>query len=624
MISDGEWTPQGIDTLEAAAWDALKAGHASVAAGPGSGKSEFLAQKAGFLFETARCPHPQQILAISFKRSAASNLRERVKNRLPDFHTRFTSMTFDAFTKMIVDRFASLLPAEWAMGGTYRIGYSSRKEIDGFLDDVAASAPTHLQEGIYGLSANDFISKHVGSTPLGEAPDTAETYAVHAWWTHQYVGRTLPTLDFIMLNRLADLIIRTSPQLRAALAVTYPYVFVDEFQDTTFAQYSFLHAVFAGTDTRVTVVGDRNQRIMGWAGALDDAFEQFESDFGAESFALTSNYRSSPELVDLQHRFAQILTPGASKQASQVLSATGDAAAQVWSFRTRTAEAEKIAEWVSKDLADSGRQASDYAILARQKVADMEQRFQGAFAELGLRVRNDDAVVGELRLQDLLSDDLTKLFTDTIRLASSVGGQPEAWIRVTTALNAIRLADAMETWEDRLSSYLSDLRAWFAETETLLPAESGAADLVTALRVRFTRFISVDDLGNGRHFGENPDEIDTKLNAIDARLSMVLEHAEGWSDVVDAFREDDAVPLMTIHRSKGLEYHTVFIVGLDDDQWWAHAYNSIESTMTFFVGVSRAAGRIIFTHTTRGVARRKIKSLYEELEAAGVPFIEMD
>lgn len=623
-IADEDWRPKGIEKLEAAAMGALRAGNASVAAGPGAGKSEFLAQKAGYLFETGRCAHPQQVLAISFKRSAANNLRERVKIRLPDFRARFTSMTFDAFTKMIVDRFANLLPEEWAMSGTYRIGYSSRKEIDEFLSDVAASAPPHLQEDIYGLSSNDFISKHVGSTPIGAARVTPEAYAVHAWWTHQYVGRTLPTLDFIMLNRLADLIIRTSPQLRTALAATYPYVFVDEFQDTTFAQYSFLQAAFAGTDTCVTVVGDRNQRIMGWAGALDDAFAQFEADFGAEPFALTSNYRSSPELVELQHRFAQILSPGASKQASQVISNTGDTAAQVWSFRTRDAEATKVAEWVREDMADSGRHASDYAILARQKVADLEARYQEAFAEHGLRVRNDDGVVGELRLQDLLSDDLTRLFTDTVQLASSVGGQPEAWIRVTEALSAIRLADAAKTWEDQLSDYLSDLRAWFAETETLLPAGDGAADLTAALHDRFIQFIKVDDLGSGRRFGENPDEIATKLDAIDSRLSMVLENADGWADVVDAFREDDAVPLMTIHRSKGLEYHTVFIVGLDDDQWWAHAYNSIESTMTFFVGVSRAAGRIIFTHTTRGVARRKIKALYEELEAAGVPFIEMD
>ena len=107
-----DWRPNGIDDLEPAAWLALRAGSASVTAGPGAGKSEFLAQRAGYLLETGICRPPQQILAISFKRAAATNLRDRVQERLPEHARRFTSMTFDAFTKSIVDRFRGLLPSE--------------------------------------------------------------------------------------------------------------------------------------------------------------------------------------------------------------------------------------------------------------------------------------------------------------------------------------------------------------------------------------------------------------------------------------------------------------------------------------------------------------------------------
>jgi superfamily I DNA/RNA helicase len=97
--SPEDWLPNGIEDLEPAAWDALRAGTASVTAGPGAGKSEFLAQRAGYLLETGICRPPQQILAISFKRAAAMNLRDRVQARLPEHAHRFTSMTFDAFTK---------------------------------------------------------------------------------------------------------------------------------------------------------------------------------------------------------------------------------------------------------------------------------------------------------------------------------------------------------------------------------------------------------------------------------------------------------------------------------------------------------------------------------------------
>jgi ATP-dependent exoDNAse (exonuclease V) beta subunit len=73
-------------------------------------------------------------------------------------------------------------------------------------------------------------------------------------------------VEFVMLNRLAELIIRSSPELHRAPLQTYPFVFVDEFQDTTYAQYSFLHSVFSEQRTTVTAVGDRKQRIMGWGG----------------------------------------------------------------------------------------------------------------------------------------------------------------------------------------------------------------------------------------------------------------------------------------------------------------------------------------------------------------------
>src|SRR3954464_13084802 len=109
------WRPQGIDDLEGAAWVALRADSTSVTAGPGAGKTEFLAQRAGYLLETGICRPPRQILAISFKRAAAANLRDRVQRRLPEHASRFTSMTFDALTKSIVDRFRALLPGEWAL-----------------------------------------------------------------------------------------------------------------------------------------------------------------------------------------------------------------------------------------------------------------------------------------------------------------------------------------------------------------------------------------------------------------------------------------------------------------------------------------------------------------------------
>jgi UvrD/REP helicase N-terminal domain len=96
-----EWTPIGVDELEASALIVVRSTeNRSVIAGPGAGKTELLAQRAAYLLQTAMSPAPQRILAISFKRDAASNLGARVRERCHRQHAcRFDSMTFDAFAK---------------------------------------------------------------------------------------------------------------------------------------------------------------------------------------------------------------------------------------------------------------------------------------------------------------------------------------------------------------------------------------------------------------------------------------------------------------------------------------------------------------------------------------------
>jgi DNA helicase II / ATP-dependent DNA helicase PcrA len=89
------------------------------------------------------------------------------------------------------------------------------------------------------------------------------------------------------------------------------------------------------------------------------------------------------------------------------------------------------------------------------------------------------------------------------------------------------------------------------------------------------------------------DDITLILRSMTERLRHVMPSAQDWAQAFADVEAADAVTLMTVHRSKGLEYHTVFFLGLDDDQWWA-----CEGTSTFFVGLSRAAHRLIFTSTS--------------------------
>ncbi|MHA7856015.1 UvrD-helicase domain-containing protein [Marinobacter shengliensis] len=282
-----EWRPRGIVDLEPAAWRALThEGSTSVVAGPGAGKTEFLAQRAAYLLETGICPAPYRILAISFKSDAASNLGERVKKRCSaEIASRFTSVTFDAFTKSLVDRFLTAIPTNWRPTNRYDVYFPARWQIEQFLNGTLAEWQGDAPE----FSPTTFEPRWVGSyklPPTRNAPRSVTEFLVQRWWDQLLRSYDSSKLTFVALNRLAELLLRSVPHIRRALQSTYPYVFVDEFQDTTYAQYDFLRSAFCDENTTVTAVGDNKQRIMTWAGARVDAFEKYSREFGAVSIPL--------------------------------------------------------------------------------------------------------------------------------------------------------------------------------------------------------------------------------------------------------------------------------------------------------------------------------------------------
>lgn len=626
LISPALWCPIDVDELEPAAWEALRAeGSNTVIAGPGAGKTEFLAQRAAYLLQTGLCPAPQRILAISFKRAAAANLGQRVRDRLPDHASRFVSMTFDAFTKNLVDRFRATLPEEWTLHGDYALRFPSVAEQRDFLENLSATAESSMQPALFALPRGNFVTEIIGSHPLPvpipqETSDSTE-FAALAWWKQRYLDPRPQGVDFTMINRLAELLVRNTPHLSRGLALTYPFVFVDEFQDTTYAQYSFLRSIFGSGSTAVTAVGDLNQRIMGWAGALDDAFSEFASDFRAGTYALRYNYRSSPALVDLQHAVAERLSPGSARAISKVAATIEDKPVQLWTFTSEGREATIVADWIAADSASSERTPADYVLVVRQQVARFEDVFGKALGKHGIRIRNDDAQIDEVRLQDLLRDGVAQFLLGVLRLAVA-GGQPKVWLEVCNQMSRLRGVSSSDEPTsrvpvDELSSFIGTLRSWLHAT----PPESASAQEAAQ---KVLDFVGVDSVRRELTVHKQVEETQRFISAFTTRLATVAETARSWQETVDDYEAADAVSIMTVHRSKSLEYHTVFFLGLDNDQWWAHKKNPEESTATFFVGLSRAAQRTIFTSCIERGGSDNIAEFYSIIKSQNVEQTQWD
>lgn len=622
LIAPSDWQPVGVQDLEPNAWTALRhCGSTSVVAGPGAGKTEFLAQRAAFLLQTGICPAPYRVLAISFKKDAADNLASRVRLRCPAEQAgRFVSLTFDAFTKGLVDRFVGAIPASWRPTYPYDVAFPKRRDVDAFLERTRFSAATQWQGEIISFSALTFEAHQVGGhrLPIQSTRATSgRDFAVQQWWTEHLRHSPRSSLTFVSLNRLAELLLRANPQILRALRTTYPFVFVDEFQDTTYAQYDFLLSAFSGGRTVVTAVGDNKQRIMVWAGARVDAFAKFEAEFRALRVPLIFNFRSSSDLVRIQHVLARALDSDAVETQAQTKRSVNGDVAQIWTFDAERTEAEKVAQWLSADMRQRKKEPRDYAIIVRQTADRFETQLSNSFVSAGLQLRNESKALGRTTLQDLLAEDITRVGIALLRLGVQRRA-PTAWITASQAVMRIRTADfedevTCQNAEAGLTNVLVRLRAKMVALPDVVTAEQLVDQIFDFLDLKAVA-CAFPEYGIG-------DVLAITVEAFRLHLSACASVASTWSECLDSFEGVAQVPLMTVHKSKGLEYDTILFVGLDDKTWWSHTSGNPEGLATLFVGLSRAKQRVIFTFCRSRGGRRGVADLYQLLADAGVPEI---
>lgn len=307
--SPDDWKPIDVE-LEKAADETVRANeHRVIVAGPGAGKTELLAQRACYLLQTGVCRSPKRILAISFKKDAARTLAARVEKRCgKGLSHRFESYTFDAFAKGLVDRFRLAIPAAFQPTVDYKLDSISQKDLNLFLGDLDPPKEVGTKESVESLPRKTFLREFFHLYPLGQEmhKNVAGGWAASQLWSH-LVQQKPSQLTFPMLGRLAELLLRTNPFLLRALRLTYAYVFLDEFQDTTRVQFDLTRTAFLGSSAILTAVGDNKQRIMGWAEALQDSFTAFLDTYGGERKQLTMNYRSAPRLVAIQQELMQAI-----------------------------------------------------------------------------------------------------------------------------------------------------------------------------------------------------------------------------------------------------------------------------------------------------------------------------
>lgn len=535
---------------------------------------------------------------------------------------RFDSMTFDSFTKQLLDRFILALPEAFRLKSGYELWFPKQWNITDLLNSL--EPPPAWAAEVAAISRPAFEPTVVGAYRLqatGITADDGKSFTLREWWKAAIPESDKARLTFTHVNRLAELIVRTTPQVRRALQATYPFVFIDECQDTTIAQFDFVNSLFAHTPAVVTAVGDAKQRIMGWAGAMPDALGTFTETFRSQRFDLIMNHRSVPQLIQLQRIVAEALeSPGGSGPKLIPLELDSNVA-EIWEFRSARTEAATVARRIADLLADDAELTpNDFALLVRQTPDVFEPALSEEFASRGLSVRNESEKVGRTNLQDLLLEELTHLVIGVLRL-STLPRSPADWSAIGSFLRGVWGIDpyddaAAMAVDDLLSMFLVETAAWLSSTEATHQSTGALLD-------RILRFVGSSRLKGAVPSYRTGDTFEIAEEAVRIRLQAAAVVGD-WRAIADAYLGSGSVPMLTVHKSKGLEYRHIFFLGIDDKLWWAHTPGESEGVSTFFVGLSRARLSARFTFCAQRGARTKVADLYALLRQAGVPEVTFD
>ncbi|MEQ9725443.1 ATP-dependent helicase [Pseudomonas sp. WHRI 8822A] len=518
MIKVEDWIPSDGIVLEPNAVIAAKEQARCVAltAGPGSGKSELLAQRADFLLTTGVCRYPKRILAIAFKVDASNNLKERVWRRCGAAYAgRFDSYTFHGLAKRIVERFRPVLTGADALNPGFK---------------VVANGKAHPVQ-----------------------------------------------TEFKALIPLAIKILEAYPPAVNAIRQTYSDVFLDEFQDCTDEQYELVTRLFKCSGRRVTAVGDVKQKIMGWAGALDGVFAKFVDDFGAEHLNIYRNFRSLPHLLKLQNEIIKVLDPESEMPAHLLAGEGGEV--HMLHYPGCEDEARDLAERISHWINVEGIAPAEIAILTRAQPEAYCLRLTAELDRRGISYRNEN------KAQDISTEPIAQVIVDYLLCMYGLR-EPKAWIRLTH-----RVIPAEEDSGGKLK------RSWsryIKEARKLAAADMASKTYAQRweLLEEFLSMVGPTLLAGLSHEYESRDYLRELIEDVKTYIDEAMAKEHDLLQALAQLSNDQSVRILTVHKSKGLEFDTVVLLGVEHQSYFGNLH---ESRCTFFVGVSRAKRRLVVT-----------------------------
>ncbi len=611
-------------------------------AGAGSGKTKTLTHRLAYLVQDKKV-NPANILAVTFTNKAAGEMRRRVARLLKfnEDNTQYMPFlgTFHSIANKILRREAAEIGYSsnfliYDTGDSHaliktiikKLGLDEKKITPNGVAHAISSAKNEL------LSPNEY--KQMASTYAQE--QSAEIYPIY-----QNELQKAGALDFDDLIMKFAILLIENDKVREKYQNQFKYIMVDEYQDTNHAQYKLIQ-LLAQKHKNICVVGDDWQSIYSWRGANYENILNFEKDYPeAKVIKLERNYRSTQRILDAAGAVISRNTARSDKKLWT--NAEEGEPIHLVQVRDELEEGRFIVQNIQTLMSQDPRMSlHDFAVLYRTNA--QSRSLEEAFLRYGLSYQ----IIGGVRfyerkeIKDVLAY-LRYIFqpNDQVSLNRIINVPPRGLGQKSlqkffdyAAKYEIPLLEAMSQASviEGLTKKAADSLMKFAIEITALQEQSKTLVISEFIELVLKRTGYQDYLDDGSiSASERVENVRELLSVAKSYNNVSLEDFLTEISLIsdlDTMRDTSgAVTLMTLHSAKGLEFNTVFIIGLEEGIF-PHSRSFFEPSeleeerRLCYVGMTRAkqnlylinaSSRLLYGSTQHNVPSRFLAEIPAEL-----------
>ncbi len=578
-----------------------------VVAGAGSGKTRVLTYRVAYLI--ARGVSPSSILALTFTNKAANEMKSRIASLVGEKASSVVSGTFHSIALRWLKMYGSIIgiPRDFVVYDDS----DSRSLVRRILKDMGEDEK--LTSQVY--SRISYWKNHginPKSAPLKDELDVIAVEVFNVYKSRLLENAALDFDDFLLaLLRLLD-----TPEGQAKLKGRFKHILVDEYQDTNPVQERLLLSL-KGDSTYITAVGDEDQAIYGFRGATVDNILRFEQVFPpAEVVFLEHNYRSGKRILDVATR----LISNNLYRRGKVLKPVKDGPGQVRLFESEMdyEEAELVVDFIYT-WERKGIPLNEMAVFYRTNF--LSRRIEDALRREGIpyRVFGGIGFYERKEIKDILAylkfavnpRDEASFERIVSNLKVGVGPATIRKIKEMGEGDFLKGLKKLSSISPKIVDLFRFLRRLHEARENMSPSQA----IEEILNSLYGRVLELDRKYQERL--ENIGELVTIAREweISGYASTIADFVADFSLLtdIDIEKEGDYISLMTVHTAKGLEFASVFIVGMEEGlfpHYKSIAEGSIEEERRLaYVAFTRAKENLVISYVRKRNLHGRIKEM---------------